>query len=79
MSNRPNREGALRVDQRLNESPDIFAMRAFLKALPYMERQAAYAAAKWIYEIAVDPKTWQRADIEFGERAESAEAELKVV
>jgi len=70
MSGRVNREGALRIEKRLTEGPDIFAMRAFVKALPYMDKASARAAARWIYDIATDPNTWRRADIEFGTESE---------
>ncbi len=66
-----NREGALRLEQRLGEGPDIFAMRAFVKALPYMDQNEARAAARWMFEIAIDPNTWRRADIEFGNEAKT--------
>lgn len=59
MKEKPSREGALRMDQRLNEGPDIFAMRAFAKALPYLDQQTALAAAQWMYSKASDPKTWR--------------------
>ena len=54
-----SREGTLRMDQRMNESADIFAMRAFAKALPYIDQQTALAAAQWMYSKASDSKTWR--------------------
>jgi hypothetical protein len=57
------------MDQRVGEIPDIFAMRAFVKALPYMDQNSAIAAAEWMYAISVDPDTWRQADIEFGSAA----------
>jgi len=64
-----NREGALRIDQRIGEQPDIWAMRAFVKALPYINQNTALAAAEWMYAISLDPKTWRRdhPEIYFGE------------
>ncbi len=69
---RTNREGALRIDQRLNEQPDIWAMRAFVKALPYIDQNTALAAAEWMRAISLDPKTWKREtpeEIAFGTAA----------
>lgn len=54
----PERRIMLRMQQRKNERPDIFAMRAFVKALPLLKKHEAYAAVKWMLEITVDPKTW---------------------
>ena len=42
----------LRVEKRKNESADLFAMRAFAMAMPYMEDKALLAASWWIYDIA---------------------------
>ena len=53
-----SREGALRMDQRMNEPPDLFAIRAFVKAIPYMDQDAALAAANWMQAKAADRKTW---------------------
>jgi hypothetical protein len=47
------------MDQRIGEQPDIWAMRAFVKAIPYMDQNAAIAAAEWMYAISIDPKTWR--------------------
>ena len=42
----------LRIEQQKNESADLFAIRAFAKAIPLMERWAIVACAKWVYERA---------------------------
>ena len=54
-----SKEGQLRIEQRKGESPDIWLMRAFLKALPYMNQNEARAASQWMYEFSVDPKKWR--------------------
>lgn len=40
----------LRVEQRKGEEPDIFAMRAFALATPYMKPNALRAFAKWVWD-----------------------------
>lgn len=44
----------LRVEQQKNEPADIFAIRAFAKALPLMDDKALMAAAKWVWARASD-------------------------
>jgi len=43
----------LRVERKKDEPVDIFAMRAFSKALPHMTRSEVIAAAEWIYAKAM--------------------------
>ena len=38
----------MRIEQWKSESPDLFAMRAWAKALPLMDNNSAIAAANWI-------------------------------
>ena len=47
-----SREGGLRMDQRNNESPDLWAIRAFVKAIPYMDDSSMRAATHYISEFA---------------------------
>lgn len=54
-----SREGALRIDQRKDESADFWLMRAFLKALPHLNQNEALAATRWMYEFSGDPKKWR--------------------
>lgn len=69
-----SREGQLRIEQRMDEMPDIFVMRAFVKALPHLDPQSARAAVRWMFEVSIDPKTWQKNEeenlIEFGQAFE---------
>lgn len=44
--------GRLRVDQRDRESPDLWAIRAFVKAIPYMDNSSMRAATHYISEFA---------------------------
>lgn len=54
---RASREGALRVEQRIDETPDLFLIRAFVLAVPYMKKNEAMAAARWMVRKAMDPTT----------------------
>jgi hypothetical protein len=54
-----SREGALRIDQRKDESSDFWLMRAFVKALSYMNQNEARAATRWMHDYASDPKNWR--------------------
>lgn len=54
---RTSREGQFRIEQRVGESLDITILRAFAKSLPYMERDAATAAARWMLSKSQDPLT----------------------
>jgi len=44
----------LRVEQQKNEGADLFAIRAFAKAIPLMEERALIAAARWVQFRAED-------------------------
>lgn len=40
----------LRIEQQKNEGADLFAIRAFAKAIPLMPDNGLLAAARWIWE-----------------------------
>lgn len=44
----------LRIQQRKDESPDLFAMRAFALAMKHMDDNQMYAASSWIASAARD-------------------------
>lgn len=50
----------MRLDQRANEEPDFFVMRAFEKAIPYIDQNRALALIEWMHAKALDARTWRK-------------------
>lgn len=52
-----NKEGQLRIEQRVGEGADMFLVRAYMKAVPYMARHEALAVTRWMLSKSADRST----------------------